>query len=215
MARAPVSKGLIASKVPARTLALATVFEMPASTPTRSSYGSTAGPLQTSPSRRTAVCWSSTSILTMVATNLSKSSSNQLRQRRYSEPLMQTKSKPVIRYHTGRTWQPARMHEPSRRKPVPVDDYEWEWSQISEADWKYLTGPRNFPPRCPWCHGHYMHSQACTELRASWEVKMPFGKHKGRSLSAVPVNYLEWLLGNRSVSGELREAIRSRLEIAI
>jgi uncharacterized protein (DUF3820 family) len=128
---------------------------------------------------------------------------------------MQTKNQPVIRYHTGRTWQPARMHEPSRRKPVPVDDCEWEWTQISEADWRHLTGPRNFPPRCPWCHGHYMHSEACFELRASWEPKMPFGKFKGKSLSTAPIDYLEWLLGNRSVSGELREAIRSRLELAM
>jgi uncharacterized protein (DUF3820 family) len=37
---------------------------------------------------------------------------------------------------------------------------------------------------------------------------MPFGKHKGKPLSAVPRDYLEWLAGKDSIGTELGDAIR-------
>jgi uncharacterized protein (DUF3820 family) len=40
---------------------------------------------------------------------------------------------------------------------------------------------------------------------------MPFGKHKGRPISAVPVDYLYWLMARGGLDSELKEAINQRL----
>jgi len=38
--------------------------------------------------------------------------------------------------------------------------------------------------------------------------RMPFGKHRGKPLSEVPADYMDWLLG-RDIEDELRSALRS------
>ena len=38
---------------------------------------------------------------------------------------------------------------------------------------------------------------------------MPFGKYKGRCLTKVPKGYLQWLLTNCDIQGDLLEAIRA------
>jgi DNA polymerase-3 subunit epsilon len=38
--------------------------------------------------------------------------------------------------------------------------------------------------------------------------RMPFGKHKGKLLSEVPVDYIDWLL-NRAIDDDLRSALRA------
>ena len=89
------------------------------------------------------------------------------------------------------------------------DDFEWE--QLSDHDHAYLTAPRPTLDPCPWCRRRLNHSPACIDLRLSWEVEMPFGKHKGRPLSQVPRDYLTWMLGKDGITTELREAIRLQL----
>lgn len=45
-------------------------------------------------------------------------------------------------------------------------------------------------------------------------MKMPFGKHKGRSLDDVPDDYLLWVIDTcKNASPTLLQAIRTRLEI--
>ena len=44
---------------------------------------------------------------------------------------------------------------------------------------------------------------------------MPFGKHKGKALSAIPVDYLLWCLDNMTaLSRQLRRAIETVVEEA-
>jgi DNA polymerase-3 subunit epsilon len=40
---------------------------------------------------------------------------------------------------------------------------------------------------------------------------MPFGKHKGKPLSAVPPDYLDWLINRDGIPVDLQEAIWLRL----
>lgn len=133
------------------------------------------------------------------------------------------------RIRCSETWGPAWLHkkrpEPAAVKcPLPVpehgkatppqidshDDNEWYWQQIEPRDYRYLTEPRHFPPPCPWCRGRLRHTAECEELQKSWEIRMPFGKHKGRPISEVPPDYLEWLDQNRWLSAELRAAVQQR-----
>ena len=105
-------------------------------------------------------------------------------------------------------------------EPVPADDdaastpdaSEFYFANISAADLHHLTGPRQHPAPCPWCGGRLRHSPRCDDLRLSWEPSLPFGKHKGKPLSLVPLDYLEWL--RPKVDGELRDAIALHLEQA-
>ena len=90
---------------------------------------------------------------------------------------------------------------------------EFYWANISDSDHDYLTGPRNYSAPCPWCGGRYRHSRLCDELRASWEPVLPFGMHKGKPLSDVPRDYLEWLAScSAGISDELCESIKIRLQ---
>jgi uncharacterized protein (DUF3820 family) len=68
-------------------------------------------------------------------------------------------------------------------------------------------------PRCYFCGGITVHSQHCRELHLAWEMKMPFGKHKGTPLSHVPRSYLHWLLRNHVLQDELRIAIEAALQV--
>jgi len=79
----------------------------------------------------------------------------------------------------------------------PVGDVSHErneqrWASTSAEDFAYLTGPRNYPGPCPWCGGRLRHNPRCDELRASWEPEMPIGRHKGKRVSEVPRDELEW-----------------------
>jgi hypothetical protein len=44
-----------------------------------------------------------------------------------------------------------------------------------------------------------------------YEVRMPFGLHKGKRLSSVPADYLRWLLGLKNLKPELRRAVEAEL----
>ncbi len=56
-----------------------------------------------------------------------------------------------------------------------------------------------------------MHNPHCDQLRRSWEMTMPFGKHKGKRISAVPPDYLDWLVNRDGIPADLQEAIQVRL----
>lgn len=74
--------------------------------------------------------------------------------------------------------------------------------------------PRNgWRPRCTFCGGINGHTQHCRELQLAWEMKMPFGKHKGTPLSRVPRSYLSWTLRNHLLRDELRTAIEAALQM--
>jgi len=48
------------------------------------------------------------------------------------------------------------------------------------------------------------------------DVIMPFGKHKGKKLSEIPVEYMDWLIGQDWLKwfaqGDLRNSIEEYLE---
>ena len=41
---------------------------------------------------------------------------------------------------------------------------------------------------------------------------MPFGKHRGKALNDVPLDYLDWLLDSQTLYPETRNAIKAYLE---
>jgi uncharacterized protein (DUF3820 family) len=43
-------------------------------------------------------------------------------------------------------------------------------------------------------------------------VKLTFGKHEGEDVENVPMSYLWWLWEHEIPTGELKEAIRQRIE---
>lgn len=86
------------------------------------------------------------------------------------------------------------------------DGWDW-WDWLHPEDYARITAPHVVPAPCPWCGGRYRHNPLCDELRASWEVVMPFGKHKGTPIRDVPRDYLTWLTQRSDVRGELREEI--------
>lgn len=90
---------------------------------------------------------------------------------------------------------------------------DWNWSAINDTDLAYLTGPRDYPPPCAWCGGRIVHNPLCDELRASWEVVMPHGKHRGQKLSTLSADYLLWLLGrSRVLPAELSDVVAAELK---
>lgn len=44
-----------------------------------------------------------------------------------------------------------------------------------------------------------------------YEMRMPFGLHKGKRLSRVPVDYLRWLLSLTNLKSDLRGAVEVQL----
>lgn len=70
----------------------------------------------------------------------------------------------------------------------------------------------NDPLSCCWCGGRLVHNPMCDDLRRSWEPTLPFGKHKNKPLSVVPVDYLQWLANSDRISAELQCAIQLHLE---
>lgn len=112
---------------------------------------------------------------------------------------------------SGEVCDPSELDAPdvSTLDPFAPDDFEW--GQLIDRDHAYLTAPRPTPDPCPWCRRRLGHSPACIDLRLSWEIEMPFGKHKGRPLSQVPRDYLAWMLGKDGLTTELMEAIRLQL----
>jgi hypothetical protein len=38
-------------------------------------------------------------------------------------------------------------------------------------------------------------------------MKMPFGRHKGKEISEIPPDYLEWISDNLTISGDLADEI--------
>lgn len=127
----------------------------------------------------------------------------------------------------SRPWGPAWLHKKEFTAPAPkcpghrsehvavtpkrfnfVDDHnEQSWQQLSEQDYEYLVGPRNYPSPCPRCGGRLVHSEACHELQASWELVMPFGKYKGRKVSELPDGYKAWLRQQPGLPAELTAAL--------
>jgi uncharacterized protein (DUF3820 family) len=141
---------------------------------------------------------------------------------------MQLREEPPIEKQNTPDWRPcwqvtpvdSAAQKPLVDKPRPptaasdVDDInEYYWSQITEEDRDYLTGPRVYPSRCAWCYGRLAHSTQCWELRKSWGFEMPFGKHAGKPITEVPHDYLRWLLSRGELARDLQAAIEMELDI--
>jgi hypothetical protein len=78
-------------------------------------------------------------------------------------------------------------------EPDPFD-------QLTDADRRYLLGPRNWPTeRCPRC-SRFIHSKWCLEI-VEPAPTISFGKYRGKTLDQVPESYLRWAIGN-GVGGE-------------
>ena len=105
------------------------------------------------------------------------------------------------------------------KAPAKLEDFfaysDWCFGQIKSGDYEYIMVPRPPVPACPWCGGRTVHSEACNELRMSWEPVLPWGKHRGKRISEVPSDYLLWLLGREGVSSDLADAIRAHLDRTI
>lgn len=43
-------------------------------------------------------------------------------------------------------------------------------------------------------------------------MEMPFGKHKGTELEDIPLDYLEWLVDNVDLHGELDIGVKEAIE---
>jgi hypothetical protein len=123
--------------------------------------------------------------------------------------------------------------EPVAVEPVATEGFPSdipEWLDIEDADREYLLGPpvgspptvahaaarrawrqQRHPGPCPFCGGRARHGALCRELRGSWEPALRFGKHRGRRLSAVPKDYLKWLLQNADLQPDLRGDVEEAL----
>jgi uncharacterized protein (DUF3820 family) len=60
-------------------------------------------------------------------------------------------------------------------------------------------------------HEAVMRVYSTTTRRAIRAAVMPWGKHKGRRLSAIPRQYLEWLQNERPAGDWLRHMIAQEL----
>jgi hypothetical protein len=89
---------------------------------------------------------------------------------------------------------------------------EFCWMQLPEAAREYLTASRAQPGPCAWCGGRLHHNPLCDELRLSWQVVMPFGKHQGKRLSEIPRGYLQWLANVATVDSDLKAAAQRAME---
>lgn len=97
--------------------------------------------------------------------------------------------------------------------PSPVDPdcdeaNDWHWQQIDDVDRDYLLGPRNWPAPCAWCGGRLAHRLACAELRRECIPVIPFGKHRGRRVDALPRDYIGWVLGRGIGSDGFRNELQ-------
>jgi hypothetical protein len=90
-----------------------------------------------------------------------------------------------------------------------ADDCDW-WSLLTPEQYAELTTPPQRPERCAWCKGIYRHHPDCDELHRLWQLKLTFGKHKGKRLGEVPTDYLEWAV--LYADGDLRRDIARELE---
>lgn len=75
-------------------------------------------------------------------------------------------------------------------------DLEAGWydpfDHITGADRAYMNRP--LPQPCVWCGGRHRHNPLCAALCDEWQVRMPFGKHKGQRVADVPKDYLRFLI---------------------
>jgi len=99
----------------------------------------------------------------------------------------------------------CKLAEPSPDATGFEEANERNWASIDAASYRYLTAPRRQPTPCPWCGGRTRHNPLCCSF--SFIPELTFGKHKGKRVSGVPADYLEWLLR----SGYLREGLRREI----
>jgi uncharacterized protein (DUF3820 family) len=94
--------------------------------------------------------------------------------------------------------------------PEQVEADEFYWDQLTRVDCEYLTGPRRWPEPCTSCGGRLNHSGACEEQILS--MKVPFGKHAGKTVLEAPQDHVLWLLKLKNLPDDVRQAIQLRFE---
>jgi hypothetical protein len=81
---------------------------------------------------------------------------------------------------------------------------KWGDARLKWVDWL----EKRHPPQCYFCKGRHAHNPNCYAVRWAFQLKMPFGKHKGKPLGEVPKDYLQWLLRKADrMDSDTREAV--------
>jgi len=72
---------------------------------------------------------------------------------------------------------------------------DWYFTQMLPSDYVYMQLPRR-PPECTVCGSVYAHSDQCAMLLDHYVsiTKCPFGKHKGKKMVDVPLDYVVWMV---------------------
>ena len=88
---------------------------------------------------------------------------------------------------------------------------EDQFDQLFAKEREYLLGNQYKPERCIHCGRFGIHGEQCEMVSPEGRFTLSFGKHKGKPMQSVPVDYLQWLLtkSERTLSPEMKaEAMR-------
>jgi hypothetical protein len=92
--------------------------------------------------------------------------------------------------------------------PFGANVIDW-WDCLGEDDKRELTAKREPRPACAFCGGRNHHSPQCFG-----QPTMPWGKHKGKPLAAVPGGYLAFVqrqgIGREETRQDIREEMKRR-----
>ena len=92
-------------------------------------------------------------------------------------------------------------HLPAQPEDGPSeDDNDFYFSQLEDRDKEYLEAGVGECPPCGFCGGRKKHNPDC--VAHEWETVVPFGKHKGKPLSQVPLEYLAWMCNMDNLRSE-------------
>jgi hypothetical protein len=90
----------------------------------------------------------------------------------------------------------------SQSQPEEID---W-WQYIDDDARQYLLQRRKPVEPCPWCGGRLRHGPDCFNQPS--QVTMPKGRHKGKRITEVPIDYIKWAAINlEGLPPEVRRAV--------
>jgi hypothetical protein len=98
------------------------------------------------------------------------------------------------------------------RLKYPPETWDY-FDHLNPLDLAYLSEQPSQEP-CPWCGRRGgQHTRACADLHDDWEIRISFGKHKGKKLKDLPPDYLRFLLGWDKLHEDLRREISRMLKV--
>ncbi len=100
------------------------------------------------------------------------------------------------------------------RERYPAETWDW-WEHMEPGDLEHMQ-QRPVQDPCPWCgvRGE-RHAPACERLHDEWDIRIAFGKYKGRKLKELDPGYLKFLLGWDKLTWDLRKEISRILKVPI